>query len=589
MAPPRPPAGMRHRLQLRTKLLLLLLGIGTVPLAVLMLVGYLVSRDTILTQARHALDSITAAQAIHLGAELDKHRLLLRTIAGQLPESRGLLASSEAERAKLLRLSLPEDGVFDGLRLTDGAGTVLASVALRATAPQWPAPAPLIQWEDRRVVVHRDSEVVLAYLVAVPASQNPSVWLEGHVSSADFRRLFGMPEHLLPGVEAVIMQRNGQPVFGTHEHAVKELAKLAVGLALDTTQSRSPIGNPPLLVRVSAIAGSDWVLVAALPVDAALAALSRLRLAAAFGALLLLILIALVAVAATRSVTTPLQHLAAAIDRFGDEGEFTPLTRHPTDEVGTLINSFNAMATNLAQTQQEVEHLHAREMERAQQLATVGELASGIAHEIRNPLTGIRGALELSLRRVPVDDVSRPLLEEAQRQLARIEGTTTQLLQFARPPALKQILVHPNHLATRAAAVAAPRAATSTVTITVEPVEAGLIVRVDPELIVQVLVNLLLNAIDVTPPGGSVTLWLACHAPEALMGVRDRGPGVPVERRQEIFRPFHTTKHQGTGLGLSISRDIVARHGGRLTVSETPGGGATFVVALPIVPEDPAP
>ena len=101
----------------------------------------------------------------------------------------------------------------------------------------------------------------------------------------------------------------------------------------------------------------------------------------------------------------------------------------------------------------------------------------------------------------------------------------------------------------------------------------------------MVLVNLLLNGVDAVRGGGRLSVWVTHRAPEAWIGVRDTGPGVPPENRAEIFRPFYTTKHQGTGLGLSISQQIVTQHRGTLRVEDTPGGGATFVVALPLAEE----
>ncbi|NIS64109.1 MAG: hypothetical protein GTO05_02970 [Gemmatimonadales bacterium] len=120
------------------------------------------------------------------------------------------------------------------------------------------------------------------------------------------------------------------------------------------------------------------------------------------------------------------------------------------------------------------------------------------------------------------------------------------------------------------------------VAVDVEPASAPVLVRVDPELMVQVLVNLMLNGIEAMSAGGRLVVWLTVHAPDVWIGVRDSGPGVPEGVRAKIFRPFFTTKHQGTGLGLSISRQIVERHGGHLTLEDTPGGGATFIVVLPL-------
>jgi signal transduction histidine kinase len=297
---------------------------------------------------------------------------------------------------------------------------------------------------------------------------------------------------------------------------------------------------------------------------------------------ILVLLIVITGVAAARSVTTPLRELATAARRFGREGHHQPLAARTADELGALVTSFNTMAVDLQRSREEIEHLHAREMERAQQLATVGELASGVAHEIRNPLTGVRGAIELALRRLPVEEPARPLLEEAQQQLARIEGATTQLLRFARPPEPREVTVDASLLVERALHVVASRAETAGITLREERAAAAAPVRVDPELMVQVLVNLMLNGIEAMSAGGVLTVSLAPRFPDVWISVRDTGAGVPPETRADIFRPFFTTKHQGTGLGLSISQQIVARHHGALRVEDGSPGGATFIVVLPL-------
>lgn len=574
-----------HRLGLRAKLLVLLLAFGAIPLVTVMAVGYAVSRATITKQAANALEALAAAQAVHLATELSRERLLLRTIAGQLPPVPTLEATSAVTLSRVLVQSLPEGGVFDGLRIVTPDGRVLANVALGTTAPHWPPAAPASDWTRERVTVHRDGSRVLAYLIAVPATERSvTAWLEGHVREEDFQRAFAMPQHLMSGVESVVVEGNGMPVFGTHEHAVPDLVALMRGVGGNVGGTiQVGRGSARALLATAPVAATDWVFAAVLPLHVALAPLSRLRNTAVAGAGALVLLIVATAALAARSVTTPLRELAAAARRLGREGRYQPIPAHTADEVGALVQSFDTMARDLQDSRAEIEKLHARDLERAQQLATVGELASGVAHEIRNPLTGVRGALELALQKLPADESSRPLLEEAQRQLKRIEDTTTQLLRYARPPALRDVTIDVNLLTERAAHVVESQAAAAGVSLRTEPAPTPVLARADPELMVQVLVNLMLNGIEAMAPGGELTVWIARHAPEAWIGVRDTGPGIPPAARGEIFRPFYTTKHQGTGLGLSISQQIVTRHGGTLRVEDTPGGGATFVAALPLV------
>jgi signal transduction histidine kinase len=167
-----------------------------------------------------------------------------------------------------------------------------------------------------------------------------------------------------------------------------------------------------------------------------------------------------------------------------------------------------------------------------------------------------------------------------------METTTTRLLQFARPPELRELVVDANSIVDRAARIVDAPAKSAEIDLEVEPTEAPIAVRVDPELMVQVVVNLLLNGIEAMSPAGRLTVRASRHPPEVWIDVRDTGPGIPPELRSEIFRPFYTTKPQGTGLGLSISQQIVQRHGGSLRAESPPSGGTTFVIALPLVDEE---
>jgi len=562
---------------LRTKLVGLLLAFGLLPLATFTAIGLAVSRATIIRQAEGSLNAIARGQAVHLATELRRERLLLRTIAAQLPPHERLRRATVDSVAHLLVQALPEGGVFDGLRIVTADGAVLARVALRNTAPHWPATAPATDWASRAIDVHREGSGVVAYLVAAPFADAPGAWLEGHVRHQDFARTFALPEHLQAGVESAVFEQDGQVVFVMHDHAAPTITRYV--RPQDTTEP----AVPPALVARFPVATTDWLFVTVLPLDVALAPLARLRDTAIAGAGGLVLLIVLTGVFAGRSVTTPLRRLAVAASQFGREGRYAPVeTGGGSDEVGTLIRAFGTMAENLRRSREDVDRLYAQDLERAQQLATAGELASGVAHEIRNPLTGVRGALELALRGLPQGEPNRPLLEEAQQQLTRIETATTQLLRYARPAEPREVVVDANLLAERATHVVTPQATNTGVTLRTEPAPAPHLVRVDPELMIQVLVNLMLNGIDAMGAGGTLTVWVARHAPDVWIGVRDTGPGVSAERRADIFRPFFTTKHHGTGLGLSISQQIVTRHGGTLRLEDTPGGGATFVIALPL-------
>lgn len=567
------------------KLLVILLAFGVVPLGVSMVIGYTVSRSLIIEQSERALRELTERQAVHLTTELTRQHLLLKTIISQLP---GELERQPADSlSALLRRSLPQDGVFDGLRIVHDEGRVLASVELRSTATLWPSEAPAGDWAQQATVVHWVGDRAIAYLLAHPLeARDRRLWLEGHVRAADFSRLFDIPEHMAGSIEPAIFASSGLPILIGHEHArVGLVAAFGQRGGDSLAVVRATVEGRPSLVATAPIAQSDWFFTTALPVEIALASLAGLRDRAMVGTVILVVLIVVIGILAARSVTTPLRELAGTARHFGKAGVYERLEPRSSDEVGLLVRAFNRMGTDLETSRREIERLHQREMERAEQLATVGELASGVAHEIRNPLTGVRGALELVLRKLSRNDESRPLLQEAERQLERIEDTSTQLLQYARPPELREVVVDASHLVDRAVHVVEAQAKKAGIRVQIDLSSGDAPVRIDPELMIQVLVNLMLNGIDAMDGGGSLTLRTRRNGARVSIVVRDSGPGIPPEIRSQIFRPFFTTKHQGTGLGLSISHQIITRHGGTLHVEDTPGGGATFVIGLQVAEE----
>jgi signal transduction histidine kinase len=582
------PSKRGRRLRLQSQLLILLLGFGALPVAISVMVGYTVSRAAMVEQAQKALIELTDRQADYLGNEIRRQHLLLRTITGQIRPERN--ARSVADMSDALAGSLPDDGVFDGLRIVDPRDSVILAVALGRTRPRWPG-RPLSTDSlggDHWVAVHRDGNVVIAYLVGVSLNTESGSWrLEGHVPASEFSRLFDVPEHLFGGAELAILDETGAVILTPHEHSAHDIGHLVEerdpgGPAV----FREEVEGSPAIVYITQVPETEWVLAAALPLSIVLAPLARLRNASILSGGVLILIILLAARVAAAVVTKPLRELADVASEFGRTGVYHGLGSYGVAEVETLRNSFGYMARMLQRSQEEIEQLHQRELERAQQLATVGELASGVAHEIRNPLTGVLGALEVALRNMTPDDAAAPMLREAEVQLRRIESTTSRLLEYARPPDIRQLVVDGNLLLERAARVIEGTARSADVQLVLQPSPEALPVKVDPELIVQVLVNLLLNAIEAMPGGGTLNVSIARHQSDVEVRVRDSGSGITDEQRAHIFRPFYSTKPTGTGLGLAISDQIVRRHGGTLQLADTSEQGTTFVMSLPGVTTD---
>lgn len=252
------------------------------------------------------------------------------------------------------------------------------------------------------------------------------------------------------------------------------------------------------------------------------------------------------------------------------------------DEIGDLGRDFNDMVAQLRANRDEIHHLHQTQMSRAEHFATLGELATGLAHEIRNPLAGIAGVIEIVGRDLPPDSAARSVIKDAKEEAMQINRILTELLETARPKApqfqVKDIAGTAEH------AVMFARQQAITKRIMIELNNDGDIPPVDhdPNQINQVLLNLLLNAIQAMDKPGQIHVSLRRDHDSALITVADEGKGILPENLGNIFRPFFTTKGHGTGLGLSLARRIVEAHGGSIRVRSEVGKGTQFEVRLPI-------
>lgn len=228
----------------------------------------------------------------------------------------------------------------------------------------------------------------------------------------------------------------------------------------------------------------------------------------------------------------------------------------------------------------------AEQAARVDRLQRLGEMAAGVAHEIRNPLNGIAGFASLLLADLPPGDRRRRYAEAIVAGVRDLDRTVSSLLEFTRPRRLDRRPQDPLALLQSVAALAAPDAEAAGVEIAVQGAWSGPMPACDGPQLKQVLLNLLRNAIEAigeTGRGrGRVVLAVARSAEGLEFIVDDDGPGVPEADRERIFSPFHTTKQQGTGLGLAVSQSIVQLHGGSIAVEDSPLGGARFRCVIPI-------
>jgi len=340
----------------------------------------------------------------------------------------------------------------------------------------------------------------------------------------------------------------------------------------------------------------NWVLKAILPIAAVLLnglllfVLVSLSLAegerhvviaiATGGALLICIAVIVVLAASIRRPMLELQEKIARV-RLGDM-EASVSFANRKDEIGDLGRDFNDMVAQLKSSREEIQRLHQTQMSRAEHFATLGELAAGLAHEIRNPLAGIAGVIEIVSRDLPPSSPARSVIKDAKEEAIQINRILTDLLDTARPKPPQFRVSDISATAEHAVMFARQQAITKRIMIELEVTGTIPLVDHDPNQINQVLLNLLLNAIQSMEHPGTIRVLLENDEDAVLITVADEGKGIPAENLPNIFRPFFTTKGHGTGLGLSLARRIVEAHSGEIAVNSEVGKGSRFAIRLPV-------
>jgi signal transduction histidine kinase len=302
-----------------------------------------------------------------------------------------------------------------------------------------------------------------------------------------------------------------------------------------------------------------------------------------------------------RFVGQPLEKLIEKTKRIG-EGDFSqPLDLRGEDEFGQLAEALNQMCSQLAESQDRVQAETAARLAAVEQLRhvdrlkTIGRLASGVAHELGTPLNVVSGRAELiASGRLPEEDVHKSA-KTIKSEADRMTATIRQLLDFARRSRPQRSPTDLRSLIQQATELLAPLAQKNRVTISFSAGDRPSVSQVDGGQIQQIVLNLLVNAMQALPDGGQVSLELQerqASPPEDAAApqrtyycilVKDEGVGMDQETIDHIFEPFFTTKDvgQGTGLGLSVSYGIAQEHGGWIDVTSEPGKGTCFTVFLP--------
>ncbi len=325
-----------------------------------------------------------------------------------------------------------------------------------------------------------------------------------------------------------------------------------------------------------------------------------LRLVALYTALVALALLVLAYYALTRLIVRPLDALGRAAERVAEGGKGLVLPPTDVPELADLGSSFRTMTERLLaeedalrkkidEVEQATEELKQaqEQLVRSERLASVGRLAAGFAHEVGNPIAALMGLQDLLLAGGMSEAEQRDFLGRMRKETERIHRILRDLLAFARPGATSDgAAPAPGRLEAAVydvAALVAPQKAMKDVDLELDVFPDLPEVRLSHEQLVQILLNLVLNAADAVPDGGRVRVTAKPHARGVELSVEDNGPGVAPAVRDKLFEPFVTTKEtgKGTGLGLAVCRGLIESGGGTITLDAAYQAGARFVLELP--------
>ena len=308
--------------------------------------------------------------------------------------------------------------------------------------------------------------------------------------------------------------------------------------------------------------------------------LSDLKIAA----ILLFAVAAIASLIFARRLSKPLERLTEAAERVG-KGEFeVRVSTDSRDEIGALSHSFNQMTDELRERDVKLAGANAALIQ-SEKLAAFGQLGAGIAHEVKNPLAGILGYAQLTLRKLDDDSPFRKNLNIIETETRRCTSIISNLLQFARQESTTMKPTEINAVVEAALQIVNHQLGVNNVKISKELASNLPTCDASANQLQQAIMNFAINAQQAmgSEGGNLIVRTHGGNGGEVVIEIEDDGPGIPEDIRAKIFEPFFTTKPagQGTGLGLSVTYGIIKDHGGEIQVEDAPGGGTRFVVRLP--------
>ena len=300
--------------------------------------------------------------------------------------------------------------------------------------------------------------------------------------------------------------------------------------------------------------------------------------------LIIIFIAAISGVAVSRKFTAPLEILSAAVRKVAKGNFDVSVDINSRDEIGQLSNSFNDMADELMERERSLKSAQLA-LVQSEKMAAVGTLSAGLAHEVKNPLSAVLGYTQLSMRKLDQPEVIKQHLETIESETRRCNEIIGNLMQFSRQEKGEFDDLEINKVVEKSVGIVDHQLGLNNVQVALDLAPDIPKIIGNANQLQQVLMNLAINAQQaMEPDGGTVDIATYFDDANIYISVSDTGPGISQEVAEKIFEPFFTTKAagEGTGLGLSVTYGIIRDHHGDIRVEESDGGGARFVIQLPL-------
>lgn len=286
-----------------------------------------------------------------------------------------------------------------------------------------------------------------------------------------------------------------------------------------------------------------------------------------------------------RFVDRPIKNLVGKMEDIEGGDLETRIDIDRDDEMGKLCKHFNRMTERLNQYQKDVEKYHQEQMQRADRLASLGELTSIVSHEIKNPLTGLRGAVKIFKDECSRDDPKRDVLNEILNQIDRVFTIIKDVLFYSKAHPSQLVFSDINKLLDESLLLIGPLMEKKKICLIKDFDKLIPEILVDKNQIKQVFLNIFINSLQATPHGGFIEVKTGLKEDDGeemvFIDIRDTGKGISEQTLKEVFKPFFSTKEKGTGLGLAIVRRIIHNHNGTIFIESELKKGTTVRILLP--------